>query len=141
MQYTLWNTVRVLVCYAAMLLLAKLLYGRFFQWYMAPYATTYFLVAFVPLPTVSLRNRVFLITAFMLLTVVARSLDWALVDGTFDSETFMQGLFRFSLHSWISPNYLVFVLTYVFLEKRLLRRLCPVSTSQIPQEEAQLRVA
>ncbi|OCP23174.1 MULTISPECIES: hypothetical protein [unclassified Ensifer] len=122
MQYALWNTVRVFICYAAMLLVAKLLYGRFFQWYMAPYATTYFLVAFVPLPTVSLRNRVFLLTAFMLLTVVARSLDWALVDGAFDNKTFVQGLFVFSRHSWISPNYLVFVLTYIFLENRLMRR-------------------
>lgn len=126
MQYTLWNTVRVLVCYAVMLLLAKLLLGRFFQWYMAPNATIYFLVAFVPLPTVSLRNRVFLITAFMLFMVVARSFDWALVDGAFDSKGFVRALFRFSLHSWISPNYLVFVLTYVFLENRLVRRLCPV---------------
>ncbi|CAN7402674.1 MULTISPECIES: hypothetical protein [Ensifer] len=126
MQYTLWNTVRVLVCYAVMLLVAKLLYGRFFQWYMAPYATTYFLVAFVPLHTVSLRNRVLLITVFMLLTIAARAFHWAFVaDGTFDSESFVRGLFLYSLHSWIGPDYLVFVLTYVFLENRLVRRFCP----------------
>jgi hypothetical protein len=125
MQYVLWNTVRVLVCYAVMLIVAKLVYQHHFQWYMAPYHTIYFIVAFVPLPTVSLRRRILLITAFMLLTVVARSYDWAVMFGPFEVSSFVSGLVSSSLNSWISPNYLVFVLTYVFLDTRLVRRFCP----------------
>lgn len=61
----------------------------------------------------------------MLLTVVARSFDQTLVHRSPSIEAFLSNLLKFSLHSWISPNYLVFVLTYVFLETRLVRRFCP----------------